>query len=124
MYRRGLILSAGLVAALLVGALFAGVAAKPGQRTGAKPCREGLLGIVGMLDAKLDDTADYRRTFTAIVETCGPLAPPPKPIEPPPDRSACRDLAMAMVDLIEDDKLNTAAFVTARDRFAQTCPPR
>jgi hypothetical protein len=29
-----------------------------------------------------------------------------------------------MVDLIEDEKLNTAAFAKARDAFAQTCPPR
>jgi len=90
----------------------------------ARSRAEGLLGIVSTLDAKTDNSDDYRHTFSAIVETCGPVAPAPKPKEPPPSRAGCRDLAMAMVDLIEDGKMNTKAFVKARDAFAETCPPR
>jgi hypothetical protein len=113
-----------VVAAIFACTSLASAAPKSNQRTGEKPCREGLLGIVSMLDAKTDNSDDYRHTFSAIVETCGPVAPAPKPKEPPPSRAGCRDLAMAMVDLIEDGKMNTKAFVKARDAFAETCPPR
>jgi hypothetical protein len=113
-----------IAAAVFACASLASAAPKSNQRTGEKPCREGMLGIVSMLDAKTDDSADYRQTYSAIVETCGPVGPAPKPKDPPPSRAACRDLAMAMVDLIEDGKMNTKAFVKARDDFAPACPPR
>jgi hypothetical protein len=138
-----LISSAVVSATVFACACLATAAPKPNQRTGEKPCREGVLGIVSMLDAKTDDTDDYRHTYSAIVETCGPPsmvrksggrfsdkamlqqnAPAPKLKDPPPSRAGCRDLAMAMVDLIEDGKMNTKAFVKARDDFAGTCPPR
>ncbi len=54
----------------------------------------------------------------------GLAAPAPKPKTPPPGRDACHDLAAAMVDLIEDGKMDTAAFVKARNDFADTCPPK
>jgi hypothetical protein len=116
--------AAGLTTTLLACATVVFAAPKANQRTGEKPCREGMLGIVSMLDAKTDDSADYRQTYSAIVETCGPVGPAPKPKDPPPSRAACRDRAMAMVDLIEDGKMNTKAFVKARDDFALACPPR
>jgi hypothetical protein len=116
--------AAGLTTTLLACATVVFAAPKSNQRTGEKPCREGMLGIVSMLDAKTDDSADYRQTYSAIVETCGPVGPAPKPKDTPPSRAACRDLAMAMVDLIEDGKMNTKAFVKARDDFALACPPR
>jgi hypothetical protein len=124
MRRHQLIFLAAVAAAVFTCTCLASAAPKSNQRTREKPCREGLLGIVSMLDAKTDNSDDYRRTFSAIVETCGPVAPAPKSKEPPPNRAGCRDLAMAMVDLIEDGKMNTKAFVEARDRFAQACPPR
>jgi hypothetical protein len=143
MGRHNLISAAVVAAAVFAWAFLASAAPKSNQRTGEKPCREGMLGIVSMLDAKTDNSDDYRHTYAAIVETCGPPsmvrksggrfsdkamlqqnAPPPKPKDPPPSRAGCRDLAMAMVDLIEDGKMNTKAFVTARDDFAETCPPR
>jgi hypothetical protein len=114
--------AAGLTTILLACATVVFAAPKANQRTGEKPCREGMLGIVSMLDAKTDDSDNYRDAYSAIVETCGPIAPAPK--EPPPSRAACRDLAMAMVDLVEDGKMNTKAFVKARDDFALACPPR
>ncbi len=122
--RRQRPISLAAVAAVFSGTFHASAAPKSNQRTGEKPCREGLLGIVSMLDAKTDKSDDYRHTFSAIVETCGPVAPAPKSKEPPPNRAGCRDLAMSMVDLIEDGKMNTKAFVEARDRFTQVCPPR
>lgn len=42
----------------------------------------------------------------------------------PFDRARCRDLAAAIVDLIEDDKMDSAEFAHARNRFAAACPPR
>jgi hypothetical protein len=35
----------------------------------------------------------------------------------------CRDQAIGFVDIIEDGAMNIGAFVTARDTFAQICPP-
>jgi hypothetical protein len=81
-------------------------------------------GLVSMLDAKMDNSANYRDTYTAVVDTCGPVATKARPKTTPTSRDACHDLAAAMVDLIEDGKMDTAAFVTARNEFAATCPPR
>jgi hypothetical protein len=77
-----------------------------------------------MLDAKSDDTANYRATYAAVVETCGPAASAAKQKAPSANREICHDLAAALVDLIEDEKMNTPAFVKARTSFAETCPPR
>jgi hypothetical protein len=48
-----------------------------------------------------------------FVNTCRPTAQAPRPAEPPPARDACHDLAAVLVDLIEDSKMNSAAFVKA-----------
>jgi hypothetical protein len=99
-------------------------ASQSSQPPGEKACREAVNGLISMLDAKLDDASNYRDTYKAVVETCGLAAPAPKPKTPPPGRDACYDLAAAMVDLIEDGKMDTAAFVKARSDFADTCPPK
>ncbi len=98
----------------------------PAPRFGEKSCREAVNGLISLLDAKTDNTALYRDTNAVVVNTCGPAATKaePKPAAPPPGRDACHDLAAALVDLIEDGKMNTKAFVEARGRFAQACPPR
>ena len=70
-----------------------------------------------------ENSADYRSTYSAVVESCGQDTPAPQPLTPAPDRASCRDQAIGLVDIIEDGKMNTKAFVTARDKFAQTCPP-
>jgi hypothetical protein len=59
------------------------------------------------------------------VNKCGPESKPDsKPGAPRLGRDACHDLAAALVDLIEDGKMNTAAFAKARADFAQARPPR
>jgi hypothetical protein len=135
--------AACLAAALLLAPL-PSFAAKMAARSGEKSCREAINGLISLLDANSDNTALYRDTFAVVVNTCGPGSPPPKAKDPPLEhdpekwkpafqedhappksqRAGCHDLAAAMVDLIEDEKLNTAAFAKARDAFAQTCPPR
>jgi hypothetical protein len=98
------------------------------QRASAASCREAVNGLVSLLDGKMDNTALYRETFATVVNSCGPASPASAPAASPrpaaPDRAACDDLASAMTDLIEDDKMNTADFVKARSAFAQSCAPR
>ena len=100
--------------------------ASAASRSSEKSCRQAANGLISLLDAKTDDTALYRDTYTVVVDSCGPPASniQSKPGATPPGRVACRDLAAALVDLIEDGKMNTEAFVEARGRFAQACPPR
>jgi len=124
MWRHAVLTPAILAAAGLIGAAVAHAAPQSAQRPGEKACREAANGLVSMLDAKSDDTANYRATYAAVVETCGPAAPASKPKPEPVDRGACHDLATALVDIIEDGKMNTQAFVRARASFARACPPR
>ncbi len=115
-----------MTAVLVCSVTLASAAPKSAQRPGEKPCREAANGLVSLLDAKADGSATYRDTYAVVVNTCGPASAAPKsaPKPQPPGRAACPDLAAAMVDLIEDGKMNAKAFVTARDDFALTCPPR
>ena len=124
MGRHAILAPAALAAAGLMAAALAQAAPQSAQRPGDKACREAANGLVSMLDARLDDTATYRATYAAVVETCGPASPAKRPKAPPPDRDACHDLAAALVDIIEDGKMNTPAFVQARTSFAQACKPR
>jgi hypothetical protein len=98
-------------------------------RASAASCHQAVNGLISLLDGKMDNTALYRETFATVVNSCGPASPAPAPAASPqaaapPDRAACDDLASAMTDLIEDDKMNTADFVKARNAFAQSCAPR
>jgi hypothetical protein len=113
-----------VVASLAVATVASPAFAAP--RSGAGPCREAVNGLVSLLDGKMDNTALYRDTFATVVNTCGPATPTPAsaPSQSAPDRAACHDLATAMTDIIEDDKMNTQAFVKARSAFAQSCAPR
>jgi hypothetical protein len=144
MHQRGVILSVGpaaaflvcvfLVCALLVSISLAYAAPKAAPRASEGSCRQAVNGLISLLDAKTDSNADsktdntllYRDTYAVVVNTCGPPAPNAKP-EPgasPPGGVACHDLAAALVDLIEDGKMNTATFVKARGDFAVVCAPR
>jgi hypothetical protein len=117
---------AGFAALLLLCSARAALAANAPPRAGAGPCREAVNGLISLLDSKADGTALYRDTYGVVVDACGPLAPAPQrpPPTSTPSRDACHDLAAALIDLIEDDKLNTRAFVKARGDFAAACRPR
>ncbi|MBA2398983.1 MAG: hypothetical protein H0V72_09835 [Bradyrhizobium sp.] len=115
---------AALVAAILVCAALAPATAQPAKRSGAGPCRQGALSLIGMLDSGEDNTADYRHAYEAVVQTCGPVAPPTTPAQPRAGQEACGKLARAMLDSIEEGKMNTQGFVQTRSRFAQSCAPR
>jgi hypothetical protein len=116
--------TAALVAAVFAwAAMLAPTIAQSGKRSGLGPCRQGTLAIMAMLDAKEDNTADYRHAYDAVVQSCSPVTAAPK-AEPAPGREKCGELALAMLDAIEDGKMNTPVFVQARGRFAQACAPR
>lgn len=98
-----------------------GAAAEPSSPAS---CREAANGLISLLDSGQDNTPLYRDTYGVVVNTCGPAGHSQKPPQSTQSRAACDDLAAAMVDLIEDDKMDSAAFVDARDSFARTCAPR
>jgi hypothetical protein len=113
---------------LIAAATFlAAAAAQPAltaPRASAASCHQAVNGLVSLLDGKMDNTALYRETFATVVNGCGPAAPAAPSQSAAADRRACDDLASAMTDLIEDDKMNTPDFVKARSAFAQSCAPR
>jgi len=113
---------AALVAAIFVCAAPVAATAQPAKRSGAGPCRQAALSIMSMLDAKEDNTADYRQAYEGITQTCGPAGAPSA--QPPSPREECGKLALAVLDAIEENKINTQAFVHARTRFALSCAPR
>ncbi|HEY2463164.1 MAG TPA: hypothetical protein VGI32_03830 [Steroidobacteraceae bacterium] len=95
-------------------------------RASPASCHQAVNGLISLLDGKMDNTALYRDTYAVVVNTCGPASPPAPAAQPatPPDRTTCDNLAAAMNDIIEDDKMNTPAFLKARSAFAQSCAPR
>lgn len=95
--------------------------AQPGPRSGAAPCRQGALALIAMLDQDDDKSPDYRHAYSGVVQSCGPA---PRKAAVVADRSACRDLALKMLDAIEEGRLNTQGFTQARDAFAASCAPR
>jgi hypothetical protein len=114
---------AALVAAIFVIATLMPAIAQPAKRSGAGPCRQGALSLISLLDSKADNTADYRHAYDGIVQTCGPASPAPS-AQAPSGRDDCGKLALALLDIIEDGKINTRGFAAARTRFALSCAPR
>jgi hypothetical protein len=108
---------------LSVGSFHHAVAAKMTPRASAAACREAVNGLISLLDAGSDGTELYRDTYRVVVDTCGPIAKSPPPVEPR-GRDACHDLALALVNLIEDEKMYGSAFIKARGVFAGACAPR
>jgi hypothetical protein len=107
--------------------LLAAATAQPAlaaQRASAASCHQAVNGLISLLDGKMDNTALYRETFATVVNSCGPAAPAAPAQPAAANRSACDNLATAMTDLIDDDKMNTPDFVKARTAFAQSCAPR
>jgi hypothetical protein len=116
-------------AALLTALLLRTIPAFAAQPSSEASCREAANGLVSLLDARQDDTALYRDTYAVVANTCGPAAAAPAAPHPatppsPAARAKCHQLAAALVDIIEDDKMDSAAFTAARDTFAATCAPR
>jgi hypothetical protein len=120
-FRRISLQVAALVAAISICAALAPATAQSGKRSGLGPCRQGALSLIGMLDSGEDNTADYRHAYEAVVQTCGPAGAPSA--QAPSGRQECPKLARAMLDAIEENKINTQAFVHARTRFAMSCAP-
>jgi hypothetical protein len=111
-----------LSATLVVGWLGSAGPASAEQRSGVGPCRQGVLALIGMLDDGDQKSPDYRHAFTAVVQTCGPVAKT-KPASKPAGAAQCRKLAGYMLDEIESNRMNGRAFVEVRDTFAQECAP-
>jgi hypothetical protein len=123
--QRSVIRAAAGAAAVAI--LYAPPASAP-PRASAASCREAVNGLISLLDAGQDGSALYRETYAVVVNGCGPArrgSEPPPPNPPPSQsRAACHGLAGAMVDLIEDDKMDSDAFAQARQNFAAACTPR
>lgn len=105
-------------------ALLATMSASEAQRSGAGPCRQGLLALMVMIDAEEQDKSLYRGTAKEVVDTCGPAAKTATAAATPApkfDRDQCGKLAVTMLDTIEDGKLDTPLFAQARDAFAGQC---
>ena len=115
-----------LTVALSAAVLFSASHAAAAPLSSEASCREAANGLVSLLDAKRDNTLLYRDTYAVVVNTCGPAAAAPRPATPPSPsgRTQCHDLAAAMVDLIEDEKMDSAAFVRVGDAFAAACAPK
>jgi len=112
-----------LSAALIIGWLCWADPVSAEQRSGAGPCRQGVLALIGMLDDGDTKSAEYQQASSAVIETCGPVArskATPKPV----GTAQCRKLAGRMLDQIESGRLNGTAFAQARDAFEQGCGPR
>jgi len=75
-----------------------------------------------MLDAGEQATADYRITAQSVIDTCGPSSG--RTLSSPQlNQVQCRQLALSMLDAIEDGKMNSQAFALIRDNFARSCSP-
>lgn len=112
------------VPALAAALLLALVSTSHAQRSGAGSCRQGLLALMVMIDADEHDRSLYRNTAKDVVETCGPpAAAKPTAAAPstPFDKEQCGKLALAMLDSIEDNKLDRPQFAQAREKFAAKC---
>jgi hypothetical protein len=113
---------AASMAAIFVFAVITPATAQQAKRSGAGPCRQAALSIISALDAKEDNTPDYRHAYEGLTQTCGPAGMPSA--QPPSPREECGKLALAVLDAIEDNKINTQGFVHTRTRFAMSCAPR
>jgi hypothetical protein len=121
---QGLAWALGLAAVAAAALICTAAAAAPASTPAS--CREAANGLISLLDAGKDTGALYRDTYAVVVNTCGPAAAAPRPAAPPspPDRAKCHDLAAALVDLIEDDAMDSAKFAATRDTFAAACAPK
>lgn len=95
--------------------------AQTGSRNGAGSCRQSALALIAMLDAGDDTSAGYRDAYGGVVQSCGPA---PRKAAVMADRAGCRDLALKLLDEIEQGRLDSQRLARARDAFAASCAPR
>jgi hypothetical protein len=93
-----------------------------GQRSGPGPCRQGVLGLIAALDANEQATPGYRKTARDVLATCGASATTAVG-GAGFEVAACRKLALAMLDAIEDGKMASDIFTQAKANFARRCVP-
>jgi len=95
------------------------------QRGGVEPCRQGLLALIVMIDGEEQERSHYQSTAKTLVETCGP---PTKQVAPAPsagfDKGLCSKLSLAMLETVEEGKLDSPQFAEKRDEFAGKCVSR
>jgi hypothetical protein len=102
--------------------LLATAGAPQAQRSGVGPCRQGLLALIVMIDADEQEKSLYRSTARDVVGTCGPAAKTAAAAPPAAfDKEQCGKLALAMLDTIEEGKLESPQFAQARDAFSARC---
>lgn len=117
--------SAWLALPLLLASGLAAEAAKKEPRSGRGPCRVAAQALIGYLDSADEKGGDYAHAYT-MVDTCGPVRTPKSKsaaVQPVGDRALCRDLALKMLDELDENRMNRSSFVTVRDAFAEKCGP-
>jgi hypothetical protein len=101
-------------------------AAKKEPRSGLGPCRTGAQALIAYLDDGKEKTGEYAHAFVGVVDTCGPARPAKArsiPAQPVTDRGFCRNLALRMLDELDENRINRPSFVKVRDEFAVKCGP-
>ncbi|MFN3347981.1 hypothetical protein [Pseudorhodoplanes sp.] len=100
-------------------------AAKKEPRSGLGPCRIGAQALIAYLDDGKEASSDYAHAY-GMVETCGPVRTAKAksvPVRPVADRESCRDLALKMLDELDENRMNRPSFVAVREEFAVKCGP-
>lgn len=110
-----------VIACGVTGGADSALAGKHDPRSGLQPCRIAAQALIGFLDDGRQSDGDYAHAYR-MVDSCGPARKAAKPI-PVGDRSACRALALKMLDELDEGRLSGRVFVAARDDFAARCAP-
>lgn len=100
-------------------------AANKEPRSGLGPCRIGAQALIQYLDSGNEKGGEYAHAY-AMVDTCGPARTAKAravPAQPVADRAACREIAVKMLDELDENRMNRPSFVRLRDAFATQCGP-
>jgi hypothetical protein len=114
-----------LVLPWLLAVGLAAEAATKEPRSGRGPCRVAAQALIGYLDAGDEKGRDYAHAYT-MVDSCGPVRTAKSKssaVQPVADRALCRDLALKMLDELDENRMNRPSFVKVRDAFAEKCGP-
>ena len=94
-------------------------------RSGLGPCRVGAQSLIQYLDSGEEKSGEYAHAYT-MVATCGPARSAKAKAaaaQPVADRAECRDLAVKMLDELDENRMSRPSFVKLRDAFAAKCGP-